>query len=211
MIPKDIHTIVDHLNLNPTLHVSILCPRCHALYPFTGEVLTEAENAHKADLPLPVCKERSSPDSPLCGATLWRILKNGKHSFLAPIRKQVFQDLKSWIGRLLSIPGIEDVINEHQHHVPPPEPGLARDFVDSSVFRELKGPDGQPYAQPQIGLSGNPDLRLVMSLGFDGFNPFYQKETHAQIQSTALYLVLLSLPEHLRYRQEYMCLITVIP
>ncbi|KAJ3715820.1 hypothetical protein C8R42DRAFT_541174, partial [Lentinula raphanica] len=86
-----------------------------------------------------------------------------------------------------------------------------RDFKDSLVFREFKGADGLPFALPQLGLSGNPDLRLILSLGFDGFNPFYQKETHAQVQSTALYLVVLSLPEHLRYRQEYMCLVTVIP
>ncbi|KAJ3831152.1 hypothetical protein F5878DRAFT_677542 [Lentinula raphanica] len=111
LIPKDIHTIVAHFNLDPTLHVSILCPRCYALYPLTEEALGKAEKAHQAHAPLPVCEERSSPDSPLCGATLWRSFKSGKHSLplLAPIRKQVFQDLKSWIGRLLAIPGIEDI------------------------------------------------------------------------------------------------------
>ncbi|KAJ3778221.1 hypothetical protein FB446DRAFT_632503, partial [Lentinula raphanica] len=190
IIPKDIHTIVDHYDLNPTLHVSILCPRCYALYPFTDEELTKAEDAHKNNTPLPLCIEKSSPDSLSCGTTLWRTVRNGKQSFLAPIRKQVFQDLKAWIGRFLAIPGIEDTISKHQQRDPPPEAGPERDFVDSAVFRNFKGVDGQPFALPQIGPSGNPDLRLVMSLGFDGFNPFYQKETHAQ---------------------EYMYLATVIP
>ncbi|KAJ3760788.1 hypothetical protein EV360DRAFT_68405 [Lentinula raphanica] len=53
LIPKDIHTIVDHFDLNPTLHVSILCPQCYALYPFTAEALTEAENARKHNASLP--------------------------------------------------------------------------------------------------------------------------------------------------------------
>ncbi|KAJ3924544.1 MAG: hypothetical protein NXY57DRAFT_856476, partial [Lentinula lateritia] len=86
-----------------------------------------------------------------------------------------------------------------------------RDFVDSVVFRGFRGVDGQPFVTSQKGAAENPDLQLVMSLGFDGFNPFGQRETHAQIQSTALYMVILSLPEHLRYRQEYMFLVTVMP
>ncbi|KAJ3968002.1 hypothetical protein EV361DRAFT_806325, partial [Lentinula raphanica] len=146
LIPKDIHTIVDHFDLNPTLHVSILCPQCYALYPFTEEALTKAENARTENTPLPVCTERSSPDSPLCGTTLWRISKTGNRPLLSPIRKQVFQDLKSWIGRILTIPSIEDAIADHQQHTSPPEAGFARDFVDSVMFREFKGADGQPFS-----------------------------------------------------------------
>ncbi|KAJ3816520.1 hypothetical protein F5880DRAFT_1619231, partial [Lentinula raphanica] len=160
LIPKDIHTIVNHFDLNPTLHVSVLCPQCYALYPFTEEALTAAENARQANAPLPVCKERSSPDSPLCGTTLWRISRSGNHPFLSPIRKQVFQDLKSWIGRILAIPSIENVIVDHQQRTSPPEAGFSRDFVDSVIFREFKGADGQPFSVPQTGPSGNPDLRL---------------------------------------------------
>ncbi|KAJ3803491.1 hypothetical protein F5876DRAFT_9236, partial [Lentinula aff. lateritia] len=86
-----------------------------------------------------------------------------------------------------------------------------RDFVDSAAFRQFKGADGEPFMIPQVGPSGSPDLRLAMSLGFDAFNPFQSKERHAIVSSTALYMVLLSLPEHIRYRQEYIFLVTVIP
>ncbi|KAF8823148.1 hypothetical protein HHX47_DHR12000009 [Lentinula edodes] len=210
-IPKDIHTIVDQYDLNPTVHVAIACPKCYALSPFTDETLQTAENALEAHLPLPVCEERIHPDSPPCGTTLWHTRHSGKRLFMAPIRKQVFQDLKAWIGRILAVPGIEDAIAEHQQCPFPARSDSASDFVDSVVFREFKGIDGQPFVTSQKGPAQNPDLRLVMSLGFDGFNPFGQRETHAQIQSTALYMVILSLPEHLRYRQEYMFLVTVMP
>ncbi|KAJ3855835.1 hypothetical protein EV368DRAFT_3008, partial [Lentinula lateritia] len=106
-----------------------------------------------------------------------------------PIRKQVFQDLKEWIGRILAIPGIEDIMSQHQQRPAPVGDEPVRDFVDSAAFH----------------------LRLAMSLGFDAFNPFQSKERHAIVSSTALYMVLLSLPEHIRYRQEYIFLVTVIP
>ncbi|KAJ3914377.1 hypothetical protein F5877DRAFT_82848 [Lentinula edodes] len=211
-IPKYIHTIVDQYDLNPTLHVAIACPKCYALSSFTDEALKNAESAHEAHLPFPVCEERLHPDSPPCGTTLWHTRHSGKCLFIAPIRKQVFQDLEAWIGRILAVPGIEDAVAEHQQRpFPTRSDSSARDFVDSVVFRGFKGADGLPFVTSQKGPAENPDLQLVMSLGFDGFNPFGQRETHAQIQSTALYMVFLSLPEHLRYRQEYMFLVTVMP
>ncbi|KAJ3803458.1 hypothetical protein F5876DRAFT_3713, partial [Lentinula aff. lateritia] len=119
-----------------------------------------------------------------------------------PIRKQVFQDLKEWIGRILAIPGIEDIMSQHQQRPAPVGDEPVRDFVDSAAFCQFKGADGEPFMIPQVGPSGSPDLRLAMSLGFDAFNPFQSKERHAIVSSTALYMVLLFLPEHLRYRQE---------
>ncbi|KAJ3803631.1 hypothetical protein F5876DRAFT_84849 [Lentinula aff. lateritia] len=62
-IPKDIHTIVDQYDLNPTLHVAIACPKCYALSPFTNEVLKHAEDAHEAHLPFPWKVFVHGPDS----------------------------------------------------------------------------------------------------------------------------------------------------
>ncbi|KAJ4498598.1 hypothetical protein C8R41DRAFT_756459, partial [Lentinula lateritia] len=210
-IPEDIHTIVDHYDLDPTLHISIACPNCYALFPFTNEAISNSETALRANQALPVCNKRSHPDLPPCGATLWRTRCIGTRTFVTPIRKQAFQDLQEWIGRILAIPGLEDIIDQHQQRPLPTVEFLERDFVDSSTFRCFKGADGQPYATPQMGPSGSPDLRLVMSLGFDAFNPFFLKEQHASFSSTALYMVILSLPEHLRYQPKYMYLVTIIP
>ncbi|KAJ3900861.1 hypothetical protein F5879DRAFT_808397, partial [Lentinula edodes] len=196
-IPEDIHTIVDHYDLDPTLHISIACPNCYALSPFTNEAISNSENALRANQPLPVCNERSHPDLSPCGATLWHTRRIGPRTFVTPIRKQAFQDLQEWIGRILAIPGLEDIIDQHQRRPLPSLESPERDFVDSSTFRCFKGADGQPYATPQMGPSGSPDLRLVMSLGFDAFNPFFLKEQHASFSSTALYM--------------YMYLVTIIP
>ncbi|KAJ3809525.1 hypothetical protein F5876DRAFT_43706, partial [Lentinula aff. lateritia] len=148
-IPKDIHTIVDQYDLNPTLHVAVACPKCYALSPFNDEALKNAENAHEAHLPFPVCEERLHPDSPSCGTTLWHTRHSGKRLFVSPIRKQVFQDLKEWIGRILAVPGIEDAVAEHQQRPFPTRTDSEIDFVDSVVFRGFRGVDGQPFVTSQ--------------------------------------------------------------
>ncbi|KAJ3850680.1 hypothetical protein EV368DRAFT_84281 [Lentinula lateritia] len=102
-IPEDIHTIIDHYDLDPTLHISIACPNCYALFPFTNQAISNSETALRANQALPVCNERSHPDSPPCGAALWRTRCIGSRTFVTPIRKQAFQDLQEWIGRILAI------------------------------------------------------------------------------------------------------------
>ncbi|KAJ3858757.1 hypothetical protein EV359DRAFT_87268 [Lentinula novae-zelandiae] len=133
-IPEDIHTIVDHYDLDPTLHISIVCPNCYVLFPFTNEAISNSENALRANQPLPVCNERSHPDLSPCSATLWHTRRIGLRTFVTPIRKQAFQDLQEWIGRILAIPGLEDIIDQHQRHPLPSLESPERDFVDSSTF-----------------------------------------------------------------------------
>ncbi|KAJ3862563.1 hypothetical protein EV359DRAFT_65525 [Lentinula novae-zelandiae] len=140
-IPEDIHTIVNHYDLDPTLHISIACPNCYALFPFTNEAISNSETALRANQALPVCNERSHPDLPPCGAALWRTRCIGTRTFVTPIRKQAFQDLQEWIGRILAIPGLEDIIDQHQQRPLPTVEFLERDFIDSSTFRCFKGAD----------------------------------------------------------------------
>ncbi|KAJ3899897.1 hypothetical protein F5879DRAFT_810115, partial [Lentinula edodes] len=178
-IPKDVHTIVDCYDIDPTLHTFVACPTCYALYPLTDEALKNAESVYQANKPLPVCNERSHPDSAPCGTTLWKTRRIDRRTFVTPIRKQIFQDLKEWIGRIVATPGFEDAIAQHQQSPPPADGDPERDFVDSTTFRQFKGADGESYAIPKVGPSGSPDLRLVTSLGFDAFNPFHSKTAHA--------------------------------
>ncbi|KAJ3710727.1 hypothetical protein C8R42DRAFT_596710, partial [Lentinula raphanica] len=129
---------------------------------------------------------------------------------IVPVQKQTFQNLREWIGKLLAIPGIEDSLEECLNRNHTPTSGPAQDFWDSPVFRDFAGPDGMPFMRQQTDISGSPELRLLMSLGYDSFNPFHMKRSGGSASSTALYMVLLILPEHLRYRKEYMFLVTVM-
>ncbi|KAJ3762559.1 hypothetical protein EV360DRAFT_79172 [Lentinula raphanica] len=207
-IPQDIRTVVDHYRLDPSWDTFISCSSCHALYPFTENELVGNEDAHSTNPILSSCSSKAHPDSPDCGNTLWKTRSVGARTFIVPVQKQIFQSLKEWIGKLLAIPGIENSLEEYlsQRNAT----GSAQDFWDSPTFQDFLGPDGMPFMRQQSDISGSPDLRLLMSLGYDSFNPFHMKRSGGSASSTALYMVLLVLPEHLRYRKEYMFLVTVM-
>ncbi|EIW51369.1 uncharacterized protein TRAVEDRAFT_137509, partial [Trametes versicolor FP-101664 SS1] len=81
-----------------------------------------------------------------------------------------------------------------------------KDIFDGMVLRRFLGPDGLRFLDAPLG-----ELRLVFSLSADGFNPYQMKEAKHSVTSTAMYMVCLSLPPHLRYLPENMYLAGVIP
>ncbi|KAJ4494223.1 hypothetical protein C8R41DRAFT_724874, partial [Lentinula lateritia] len=81
-----------------------------------------------------------------------------------------------------------------------------RDIRDSPVFKEIPGPDGKPFMQLD---ENSHDLPVMFSLGYDAFHPFHFSNEKSHISSTAIYMVNLCLPEHLRYKKGYMALVTV--
>ncbi|KAA1479469.1 hypothetical protein DENSPDRAFT_759150, partial [Dentipellis sp. KUC8613] len=123
-----------------------------------------------------------------------------------PVRTYIHQDMKQWIGRFLSRPDIEDLLDA------PLNGGLesaglsAHDIWDSSTFKEFQGPDGAP-----LFTSKGDEARLAFSLAVDGFNPFQSKTAKHSVTVTGMYMVCLNLPPHLRYLPENMYLVGVIP
>lgn len=208
-IPKTMSSIISHYNLDPACCAFVCCPHCYCITALTPKALEEAETEYNSGRPLPTCTNKDYPGSPNCGTQLWCIHWINSRAFVVPIQKQIFQDLKEWMGRLLAIPGIEDIMAAHHQGAAPEGSPVSSDFRDSPTYRNFKGFDGQPFMQEQQSPSGAPDLRLIMSLGMDAFQTFGPRHPHGS--STALYMVLLALPEHLRYKQQYMYLVTVLP
>lgn len=133
-------------------------------------------------------------------------LGNGR-SLLLPIRKYVHQDLKSWVGRLLSCPGMEDMLDACWDNSPAGSPpSNVPDIWTSTVFKTLKDSTGAPFYPGPPG-----EGRLVFSLSVDSFNPFHNKTAKQSVSSTGIWMVLLNLPQHLRYLHENMYVAGVIP
>ncbi|OBZ77196.1 hypothetical protein A0H81_02514 [Grifola frondosa] len=84
--------------------------------------------------------------------------------------------------------------------------GPMKDIFDGEVFRSFLGPDGKPFLSASAR-----EVRLIFSLNVDGFNPFQMKEGKQNVTSTAMYMVCLNLPPHLRYLPENVYLAGVIP
>ena len=196
LIPNDPRTIVNKIDLNPRTTSYLQCPACYALYGYTG--------APPPTEPDPqTCIHRPTPTSPPCNVPLWTERRVGGKTTLVPRRKYVHQSLKEWMGRILSRPGVEEVIDNIPHRTPT---GRVTDIWDSAVFQKFRDEDGSPFFAKR-GTEG----RYAFSLGADSFHPLGNLEAKQSISSTAIYMVLLNFPEGERYKYKNMYLAGVIP
>lgn len=190
---RDPRTVINVLDLDPRVTAYNCCSCCFALYN-----LDEA-------VPL-TCTERAAPESMPCGAKLLRRRRIGDGVMGIPVRKYLHQSLKHWLGRMLCREDIEVWLQLARWNGGNAST-LMRDIFDGIALQSLRGPDpGKAY------LDGPPhELRLVFALSADGFNPYQMKEAKQSVTSTAIYLVCLNLPQHLRYLPENIYLAGVVP
>lgn len=193
-LAKDPRTYVSAFRLDPVTRTYVVCPACHSLQLYSPDTVPASLR----------CSHRATPQSAICGAEIYAatVVKNESTEY-RPIRKYVHHDLKSWVGRLLSRKGIEDLI-ESRTTVPDGE-NIA-DIWSASVFRSLKGPDRLPFypGPPSEG-------RLVFGLSVDGFNPFTNQTAKQTVSSQGIWMTLLNLPPQLRFLQHNIHLVGVIP
>ncbi|KDR77504.1 hypothetical protein GALMADRAFT_65801 [Galerina marginata CBS 339.88] len=204
-VPVDPRPGHSHFQLDPITRQFIVCTSCHFLYPFIP-----GNNPNNEESPFALtCDHQRTPESPVCRNPLWKSRDlGGGHTQLVPFRKYLHQVLKSWVGRLISRKGIEDLLDSPFAGNGPANPDNAPvdDILRSRIFQELTDASGQPFF-PAPGKEG----RLVFSLSVDGFNPFGNKTAKQTVSSTGIWLVLLNFPQHLRYLPENMYLAGVVP
>lgn len=202
-IPKYPSSCSTSFRLEPVTRQFLSCPACFCLYPYNpGDDPNSTE--HPA---IGCCSFKQTPTSSPCSEPLWsRRNIGGDRTRSVPRRKHLHQDLKSWLGRLLSRQGMEEIL-EKRPSSRSANPDIPIDDIWlSEVFLNLKDIFGQPF-YPGPGQ----ELRLVFGLSVDGFNPFHMKTAKQTASSTGVWLVLLNLPPHLRYLPENMFLVCVIP
>ncbi|RDB18682.1 hypothetical protein Hypma_014671 [Hypsizygus marmoreus] len=202
-IAKDPRPISSHYRLDPVTRRFLSCPTCYYLYPLNpGD---SPDNAHNPSISH--CSYRKTPQSLPCNTPLWKQRKiNLNRSVWVPCRKYLHQDLKFWLGRMLSRKGIEDILAQCQRVTPSDLNSPIPDIWFSKMFADLVDTAGNPFFPGPDG-----EGRLVFSLSVDSFNPFHMKTAKQSASSTGIWLVLLNLPPHLRYLPENMFLVGVIP
>ena len=198
LLPKDPRTIVDRMDLDPRTTSYLQCPACYALYPFPGT------GFHR--LPqntLEYCTHQPTPESAPCGVPLWKDRRVGATTLKAPARKYVHQSLKEWVGRLLTKPGVEDVLDAAYDT---PAVDRMTDIWDSPVLKNFRDVDETPF------FAGHGDeARFAFSLGADSFHPLGSLEAKQSMSATAIYMVLLNFPKEERFKYKNMYLVGVIP
>jgi hypothetical protein len=202
-IPKTPSSASTPFRLDPVTRKFISCPTCFCLYPYNP-----GDNPNDEDTPaISCCTFKQTPTSLPCEEPLWyqRVFGANRPKSV-PRRIHLHQDLKSWLGRLLSREGMEELLDSPPYG-PPPHPDTPIDDIWlSEVFLNLKGPSGEPFYPGKSG-----EGRLVFGLSVDGFNPFHMKTAKQTASSTGVWLVLLNLPPHLRYLPENMFHVCTIP
>ncbi|KAI0822495.1 hypothetical protein BC628DRAFT_1327003, partial [Trametes gibbosa] len=114
-------------------------------------------------------------------------------------------NMAEWLARLLSRPGMEEVMDAQTERARGSHKPVMLDIWDAPIFRELKK-SGQPFVVCPPG-----EGRYVFGLSVDSFNPFQSKEAKQNVSVTGIYMVCLNLPPHLRYLPENVYLVGIIP
>lgn len=190
-IALDPVTLVQRYHLDPVTHSYACCPKCFALYPL-----------HNAP---PLCTHRDFQDEPPCDTTLFQTRTIRSRTHETAVRLYLHQDMKEWVGRLLSRPDIDALLDE------PPVPKVTKfmeDIWHGSVLKEFVGSDGLKFTTKS---SDGSRLKLVFSLGIDSFNSYRNLQAKQKSSSTGIYMVCLNLPPDVRYLPENIYLVGVIP
>ncbi|PBK85959.1 hypothetical protein ARMGADRAFT_941220, partial [Armillaria gallica] len=170
-IPKEPRTLIGRYHLDPNMQTFLSCPACYSLYPYTsGEMYQSSRNQH--------CT--FTFDGSLCGTPLWINHPLRDSNIWCPARKYIHHHLMEWLGRLLSRPGIEELLEEVCHR----EPHYPwQDISDSPAWQNFCDSDMSKF----MVANANRELRLMFSLGMDSFNPFHSKQAKQSASSTGLY------------------------
>ncbi|KAJ3553937.1 hypothetical protein NP233_g12530 [Leucocoprinus birnbaumii] len=194
-VPADIRTARKLFASDPGIIVYVACPNCHTLYA--------PESRNGLEIYPVCCSHARFPGKPPCST---RLCKMGVHrglSIRVPIRPYAMQSFISFLGNFYSCPGIEAALRATNRQISTGEP--IHDINQSPGLRELVGPDGRLF------LDSQEEIRTIWSLSYDAFNPFHNKAAGKSASAGILIMICLSLPPELRYRQENMYLVGIIP
>lgn len=134
---------------------------------------------------------------------MWTIIlksvetSTGKN-FLYPFLTYCYVGLETTLQALLRQPNFLGTCGQWKHRR---EGTLLRDVYDGRVWKEFQNYNDDPF----LSISDNSNLALMLNLDF--FQPY----KHVQYSLGAIYLTIMSLPREVRYKQENVILIGLIP
>lgn len=201
-LPDDVRTAASILELDTAFISFASCPKCSFIY---------YPNPKSPDDPFPRTCTNQETDLPVCSEPLVKkrvlkpLKKGGRPRIVyRAIRTYPFRSLHSWIADMFSRPAIQEMCMTCWEK--PVDGELWSDIMDSPGIRDFLGPNGTPFSTPP-----SHNVHLVFSLFVDWFNPNGNKQAGRHHSVGAIYLALLNLPIHLRYRPENIYLAGIIP
>ena len=198
-IPSDIRTVRRMFNLDPDVRELAACPTCSMTY----------EPRYSCDFPtIPLyprrCGRKPWPTSQPCNARLTKPgVKDGR-SVHVPIRPFPVQDFDTFVGRMLSQPGIEESIRKT---ISMTRCGLLRDISQADGVREVHA----RWEAETRTAEDDDDLLLLWSLSVDWFNPYLNKISGKSVSCGSIAMICVLLPPSLRIKPAFVYLNGIIP
>jgi len=223
-VPIDPRKLLLTYDLDPVTRSYVCCPSCYYLYEHSpartrkrkalASSKEHCDNTKETNSKVPEdvqlvfstpshCTHRRVRAGPTCGEPLFDTVTINAKAYTIPQCKYEVQDLKQWIGRLLSRPRIEEHVFRAFRR---PRKEYMEDVWDAGHLCKILLKKGERFLPGPAN-----ETRLVFSFSMDSFNPYHMKEAKQTVSSTAIWLILLNLPVHLRYRPENMFLAGIIP
>lgn len=200
---RDIKTVVKRFGFFVPTTEYIVCPECHSLH-------LPAEDSSFS----PTC-DQTQLEGGKCAGELGRKvhLKGGK-TLIVPRKRFEYQSIKTWLGRLLARPGMEDIMDETTRGLSAKP--TARDIWDGTYLPSFKWIDGSSFWRPGSGVDEeeserSTEGRFAIALGIDWYAALEDSNANKVVSVGAIFAVCLNLPFWLRHRPENACLAGIIP
>lgn len=190
-LPKDLQTALKKFEIDPIVHHLVQCPKCTKLY-------------WPKDSTFPAVCNNSDLKGKLCGERLGKTKKIKGVAVDRPRKVFEFQSPTDWIGRQLSRPRMEALMDNTARTSTVKT--VAKDIWDASEIHEVAWPDGKTFKD-----APKDELRLVCTIAIDWFNPFHNRTAGKKWSIGAIYMTCLNIPADIRFRPENICLLGVIP
>ena len=180
----------------------VVCPKCDSIYNYDDCVLsrgTTKESKH--------CKHIAYPNHPQasrrkeCGGLLLKKVKSGKSYKLIPIKAYPYQPLQFSLGRLVQKEGFVQACEQWRQRMAHIPPGYYGDVFDGKVWNEF----GARSSSTTSFLSS--PYCYMLSINVDWFQPF----VHTEYSLGAIYLTIQNLPRELRYKEDNILLVGLLP
>lgn len=196
-LPKTLYSLQMLLSIkSEVFHRYVSCPSCNAVYTYENCIdhSSRGTKSSRRCTHIPQYSKKKSA----CGAELLRSVctPTGK-KFLYPYKFYCYLPLKTSLQRLLKNANFVQKCEEWRNNDTSEE--VLSDVYDGRIWKEFSSYDGKPF------LSAPHTYGLMMNV--DWFKPF----KHIEYSVGAIYLTIMNLPRAIRFRQENVILVGLMP
>ena len=171
----------------------VVCQRCSTVYKF--EDCTEKIGSREVAR---ICKNRfSNQERPCNGELVRRVELINKNIIFYPNRVYCYMPLCRYLANLVNRPGFDALCNQWKTNIS--NDGVYKDVYDGKIWKEFQTYKGQPFLSEPFTYG--------LMLNIDWFKPF----KHTEYSLGAIYLTIMNLHRTVRFRQENVILVGLIP